>query len=339
MHKTIIITQVLFYLCFTLSAQDFTSFECETNKEAHSRFIKLYTDGNYEEAAKVLKSNYQKFEQNLEANAFNLAITLGKLNRLDEGLEVLTYGLDKGVWYNVLGLQSQIFAPFHGLEEFEKVVARNQAVCDSLQDLARADYLVVVPENLKKKKKYPLFVGLHGAGGNIKDFPGIWTSDLIKEEYISLYIQSSQLVAPRGYTWSNNMHVSVSEIDSIVKLVCDKYPINQKAIILSGFSSGGNAAMEVALQNRFAVRGFISLCPDKPDSWDEENIKKARDRSVTGILLTTELDPRVAVQQEMADELNRLGMRNYFFASPNTGHWIPDDLPEQLDLALKRILE
>ena len=336
-HITVILLFAL-YAGASVTAQEFESMEFETNKESHSRFIELYAQGNYAEAAKVLRSNYKKFHDNLEANAFNLAITLGHLKQCLEGIEVLEYGLDNGVWYNVLGLQSEIFTPYKELEGFELVVIRNQLVCDSIQKSSRADYLVIVPDNLKKKKKYPLFVGLHGAGGNIKNFPQAWTSDFIKQDFISLYIQSSQMVARNGYTWSNDMQVSTREIDSIVQMISSTYPVDRNAVILSGFSSGGNAAMEVCLQNRFPVLGFISLCPDKPESWNEDNIIKARDRGVTAFLLTTELDPRVEMQQEMADLLERIGMRYHFLVTPNTGHWIPDDLPEQLDKALDTIM-
>ncbi len=330
---------ILFVSVTDLSGQTKDQFEFETNKEAHDYFMKLYNAGSYTDAAIVLRKSYKKFANNIEANAFNLAITLGHLGELDEGLEVLNYGHLHGVWYNVLALGVDVFNPYKDLPAFKEFVARNLAMKNEACLQSKAQYMVKFPSDYAKDKSYPLFIGLHGAGGNLKQFPTFWTSERVQREFISVYIQSSQMVSRKGFTWSDDMDLSIKEVDSIFMLIKDSLSFSENEVIIGGFSSGGIAAMELALRNTFPVAGFISLCPDKPEAFTEENIVKAKDRDLTGVILTTELDPRVDVQQEMRDELTRLGVFNRFVVTPNTGHWIPDDLGELIDQVLDLILK
>ncbi|MBT4402027.1 MAG: hypothetical protein HN936_08510 [Bacteroidetes bacterium] len=338
--KSICIVAILIF--FIAAHESVGQTTCEplfkTNKEAHNLFLDLYNQGSFEDAANILRKSYKMFPDNLEANTFNLAIALGHLNELDEGLSVLIYGLEQGIWYNVLALSHDLFSPYLDFPGFADLKERNIAKKNEASLLSKTQYIVKTPKDYDKEIPYPLFIGLHGAGESLKAFPDVWTSNKVSENCISVYIQSSQMVSLTGYTWSDDMDLSVKEIDSIFTLVRDSFPVLEDQVIISGFSSGGIAAMEVTLRNTFPVAGFISLCPDRPEAFSDENIAKAKDRGVRGIILTTELDPRIELQKEMSDELTRIGLSNFIVITPNTGHWIPDDLGEQIDKALKYIL-
>ena len=93
------------------------------------------------------------------------------------------------------------------------------------------------------------------------------------------------------------------------------------------------------LQDALPVKGFIVLCPAKPDSFTLENVKGAQDRGIKGTLLTTEMDNRLDSQKEMAEMFQSLGFPCEFVVTPDIGHWYPEDLDQKIDDAIERIFK
>jgi predicted esterase len=119
--------------------------------------------------------------------------------------------------------------------------------------------------------------------------------------------------------------------------VLEKYPIQMDDVLIGGFSSGGVAALEIVLEQVIPVSGFVVLCPAKSEAFTEENIRMAKKRGVRGTILTTEMDPRLTVQKEMAKIIDKEDLSCEFIITPNIGHWFPDDLDERIDQAIDYI--
>jgi hypothetical protein len=85
------------------------------------------------------------------------------------------------------------------------------------------------------------------------------------------------------------------------------------------------------------VAGFVVLCPPRPEDFTEQTLSQARDRGVRGTILTTEMDPNVEVQREMAALMEETGLPHEFVVTPDVGHWIPDNLGELVDRAIEHI--
>jgi len=141
-----------------------------------------------------------------------------------------------------------------------------------------------------------------------------------------------------GYNWTEDIEVSKKEIHEAYLKVIKEYPVDIDRVVIGGFSSGGVAALEVTLDNTFPVRGFVVLCPAKPDGFSGEKIVAAKNRGIRGIILTTEMDNRLDVQKEMAEIMNTTGFPHQFFITPNIGHWFPDDMDKKIDEAIEFIL-
>jgi hypothetical protein len=56
------------------------------------------------------------------------------------------------------------------------------------------------------------------------------------------------------------------------------------------------------------------------------------------MLLTTEMDHRVAAQTKLADAFIAGKVPLIFEVTPNTGHWYPQDLAEKIDRGIDFIL-
>jgi len=93
----------------------------------------------------------------------------------------------------------------------------------------------------------------------------------------------------------------------------------------------------VALGNTIPVSGFVVLCPAQTGSFTEQNVVAAKKRGLRGTILTTEMDPRLSVQKEMVEILEKTGFEHRFVITPNVGHWIPDDLDMQIDRSIDHI--
>lgn len=302
--------------------------------EMRQYFGELYQQKKFTEAAALLEHHIDKFPDNLLANAYNLAIVYGQMEQYDKGIEILKYAHEQDIWFSKYAFEGDIWIPYKELDEFDVVFHRNEELRAEAQKQAKTIYEVVTPEVYKKGKEYPLFIALHGGGSNIEEFRESWFSGTMQKEFITLYVQSSQIIAMNGFNWTEDLEISKKEIAEAFDQVSEDYSINEKEIIVGGFSSGGVAAMEVVLSETIPAIGFIALCPGKPDSFTEESVKAAKKNNMRCTLFTTEFDQRLDLQKEMAETFESVGLAHQFIISPDTGHWFPENFDQMLDDAI-----
>ncbi|MDH5742546.1 MAG: alpha/beta hydrolase, partial [Candidatus Aminicenantes bacterium] len=120
--------------------------------------------------------------------------------------------------------------------------------------------------------------------------------------------------------------------------IIQNYPVDTSRVIVGGFSSGGVASLEVVLNDTVPVIGFVVLCPAKPEDFTAQKVAEAKKRGIKGTLLTTEMDPRLPDQKEMAEIMKAQNFPLEFIVTPNIGHWYPEDLGEMIDAAITYIV-
>lgn len=288
-------------------------------------------------AAALLEEALPRFPDQLEANAFNLAYVCGVLGNRSRGLEGFYYAFDRGVWFNIYGFEASYYDSYREMDAFKEILAKNDSLRLAAQATATADLKVVMPDSYSSDRQYPLFIALHGGSSNMEEFSDVWVSDLPRAEFITAYVQSSQVVSMTGFSWTQDLEISRREITAAFRQVADDYSIDRSEIVVGGFSAGGIAALEVVIGNDFPTAGFVTLCPPPPENLTEQVITQMRDRGVRGTILTTEMDPNVDAQREMAALLEDARFPHEFVVTPNVGHWIPDDLNEMIDRAVEHI--
>ena len=311
--------------------------EFETYDEMRTRFGELYAEGRLEEGAGLLEWALPRFPDNVLANSFNLAIVSCRLERYERAIEVMEYAHERGFWFNAYAMGADLWAPLRESARFEGVLERNEALRAESQKTSEPDRLVLTPEGYEEGKEYPLFIALHGGGSNIAEFRDVWTSEKLKTEFVVAHLQSSLLVGMGSYDWMQDLNVTRAEIADAYHILIEEYAIAENEVIVGGFSSGGAASLEVAFTNVVPVKGFVVLCPRSPDGFTDENVKAAHGRGLRGAILTTEMDPALEAQRGMADVLEGAGIPHRFVVTPDVGHWIPDDLGEQIDSSIDHI--
>ncbi len=337
MKKICLMVWILMSVLVSVEGQEQKDMQFATYQEMRAHIGKLYQEKKFAEVAEILERALTRFPDHFHANSFNLALMYMHLEEADKALKVLEYDLDRGGWYGKYDFMNEIWIPLKELEGFKSFEKKNEAIRQEAQEAAEPKLEVFTPENYDKGKKYPLFIALHGGGENIEGFKPLWTSDLLKSEFIVAYPQSSQMITMNGYNWTEDIELSKKEIKEAYAKVIQKYPVDTSQVIVGGFSSGGVASLEVVLDNTIPVIGFVVLCPAKPDDFIADKVRGAKERGIRGTLITTEMDNRLPEQKEMAGIMKEQGLPHEFIVTPNIGHWYPENLAEMIDTAITHI--
>jgi predicted esterase len=299
----------------------------------------LYNQKRYGEAAELLREAINRFPDHLFANSYNLALMYGYMGEHEKGIKALLSCLEQGLWFGKYAFfNDEAWGSYKKFQSFQVFLKKNEVLWKEAQKKEKPDLVVVTPEGYDPGKEYPLFIALHGGNSNVANFRKSWVSQKMKTEFIVAFVQSSQLVAMDGYSWTEDIELSKREIaDAYLKMI-KKYPVRKDGVIVGGFSSGGVAALEVVLNHTFPVAGFISLCPAKPESFTTKLVREAKNRGIKGTILTTEMDPRLPDQKEMNEILKTEDFPCEFIITPDIGHWFPEDLDVKIDNAIRFIL-
>ncbi|MDH4218869.1 MAG: hypothetical protein OEY18_04965 [Candidatus Aminicenantes bacterium] len=338
MKKVFLITVILMTIFPILEGQEKETTQFASYKEMRARIGKLYKQKRYAEAAEILGKALMQFPDHLHANTYNLALMHVQLKEYKKALMALEYGLEQGIWFGKYDFFAEMWTPLKETEGFKAFEQKNEAKKQKAQKAVKPKLEVLVPEDYDKSKKYPLFLALHGGGENIDVFKPQWTSDMLQDKFIVAFPQSSQIVSMDGYNWTEDIELSKKEIKEAYEKIIQNYPVDTSRVIVGGFSSGGVASLEVVLNDTVPVIGFVVLCPAKPEDFTAQKVAEAKKRGIKGTLLTTEMDPRLPDQKEMAEIMKAQNFPLEFIVTPNIGHWYPEDLGEMIDAAITYIV-
>jgi len=296
----------------------------------------LYQKKQYKDAIDLLENNKEQFNDNLYDAEWFLFVLYRDNNQYKEALNIISKANDKGFWYGI-SESTPFYSEFQKLENFNSVITKNDNLKQLAQKNAKPLTVVELPKNYTANKKYPLFIALHGYGESVAFFKDFWKSEKIKNEFIIMYPQSSQVASMKGFGWTDK-EIGIKEISSAFSDVTSKYSVDNDQIIVGGFSQGGGLSMQISLQNIIPVRGFISLCPIKPEGITITNIVEMNNRNMHGVILTGENDSYLTIQKEIVSKFDSLQFPCNFIIHENLGHWFPNDISIKIDDAITYIL-
>lgn len=298
---------------------------------------RYYDAGQFDEAAQTLEEMLLLFPEHLDANCYNLALVSMRRGLVGRALDVLEYAIEHEVWFGKYAFTDDVWMPLLQMPGWVEFHRRNEETRAREQELVEPRLEVRLPAGYNAARAYPLFLAFHGGGENVDVFLPHWRSPLLDREFIVAYPQSTRLISKDGYNWTEDVDLSLREIRDAYDDVVARYPVDTGQVFVGGFSSGGVVALEVVLRNSLTVKGFVVLCPAKPDDFTPSAVRAAAARGVRGTLMTTERDNRVDQQREMARVFAEEGLDHEFFVFPNIGHWYPEDFAERLDRAITLI--
>lgn len=214
---------------------------------------------------------------------------------------------------------------FAAQREFVRMAYRSK-LDDTLQP-----YMVWIPKDFDPGRKYPLLVFLHGSASTETNIRG-WR-DLIPEGFIGL--------GPRGrgpsncYSWDN----AQTDVAEAVQAVKENFPIDERNVLLTGFSMGGYGVYRTFYEAPQTYRGIAVFSgmptirfdpaeyPDAKvvDFTRPENIKKFKGVPVFIFHGKRDLNVPYDATERFVAQLERAGAPVQFHAEADKGHEGPSD--------------
>jgi predicted esterase len=339
-------------------------------KQLEKDYSVIYEEGKHQEALTLLEKGVEslpkdEFQKHLFTLIFQKVKLYSNCKMYEECLATLTYLVEEGF---VCPLDWSRFKPLDGDIRYSKLKEKNDLLRARDQEKAKFQYTIDFPDGYVKEKKYPLFFNLHGDGDNTEVHSQYWKADALhRKGFIVVNIQASQVTHHNGYAWlkrvfnaersdewkdleyiyplSSNSYLikecynpAYDEIKACYELVLQQYSIDKECIIIGGFSGGATAAIDITMANIIPIKGFISLCSQKPKSFTKNNIEIANQRGIKGVFMEGEEDTPVQEVEEMIKMFKELGVPYQYNTNKGIGHWYPEDLDDKLEQALNFIL-
>ena len=182
-----------------------------------------------------------------------------------------------------------------------------------------------VPSNYSASKKYHLFVGLHGQGSSSQNF--------CAAPFTTGFLGDVIMVCPSEGGSMSGFCDATGEDDGIMDAAVAKavslYNIDQKYIIITGFSFGGRCGLRYGLNDYSKYRGMMLFAPavnsiahaqNNPYEWNYPNAKYIPLCMVTG-----STDQYAPIDQEVANQYGIAGAGNMvsYTIIPGMGHAVP----------------
>ncbi len=140
----------------------------------------------------------------------------------------------------------------------------DRMTCAGSEDVS---FILVRPKEFRAGIQYPLFVFLHGRGGDPKQ--------VLKRDYELWSQQDFFVLIPQGiyscefgFAWYNRKDPVQFKIDlekdekrvtELVKKIKSDYPVKASRIHLGGFSQGGRLAFYIGFRNPILFRGIMPV--------------------------------------------------------------------------------
>jgi predicted esterase len=310
--------------------------EFASYQEMRKYLGELFEQKKYEEAAALLESALDRFPDKALANTFNLAAARLYLGDAEKAVQALEEGHRRGIFFGKWDFTAEFWDKVRDTPRFLAFLKANQARIDGAQKKAAVKIEAAMPAGYDPSKKYPLFIALHGGGESNADLKPMWTSPRLRGEFITVYVQSTQVAGMTGFHWQDAA-VTERDLAFAYKKILEQYPVDAGRTVIGGFSSGGFGSLVAVFGDLFPVRGFVLLCPEPLETVTDEDILAAKARGLRGTLLTTEADQRVERQRALMGRMEKLGLPVVFHLTPGAGHWYPKDFESLLDRALGHI--
>lgn len=308
-----------------------------TYEDLEARGEELYHSGQYAAFIELYKRELDCYPDHLPEMIHDLAYSYLANGDKTNALAFLSAGLERGYFFGLP--EGGAFVEQLGDEpKFKELRAYNKKLKGIAQQSVQPQWTINTPDGYDPLNSYPLFISLHGYGENIETMKRFWHAPLLKEKFIHAYLQSSQVVDLNNFCWED-ISFARQEIVQMVSEITDHHPVRLDQIFIGGFSQGGTMSIDLAMNQALPIRGYIALCPRKPDSFQSELLGNLREVGLKAVILTGEKEGMLDIQRKMAQQFEDAQIPFRLEITPGMAHWFPENLPSQLDKSLNFLLE
>jgi|GEM_PF-1649653 len=207
-------------------------------------------------------------------------------------------------------------------------------------ETAKFEWKVTLPPHYDDSKAAPLIVALHHYHGNMDRTTERWQKAAAELGAILLAPQGTVKLGDGMYHWGRDLDLVERNVMMSINKVMDEHKIDQKHIVLGGFSQGGWATWGIALRNPEAFCGIIPVCGSVRVESDNAFKRDGLDKMRVWVMLGEDENSSVIESNEdAAAKLRDRGSKVKVNTYEGVGHGYPSDRDGELTKALKFVMD
>jgi predicted esterase len=334
MRKNTICFLLLILLTWAIFGQEENTMKFDRFDEVQMQARTFLKQKNYAAAITLYEAVQQQFPGNRYDILWNLIQLHVMAKNPVKSVEALEQGVKAGLVFPIWK-EANFWKPLEKSGQFPRVWQEHLNLKRKLSGQTDPQVQVITPVGYKADSKYPLLLVLHGWNENIHSQEKAWHSPFIDKKYILAFVQSSQVEGQDSYGWSD-FSVGRQDIRKNYQHILQQYSVDERQVILGGFSQGGMMVVDSVLAGVIPVSGFFLLQPGGglPPELTVDKVRLLADRGLQGTILTGADDFSINEQRQMAEIFKSAGLPCRLVVEPAGGHGVIADLPVQLDAAL-----
>ena len=328
--KRIIIT-TLFCLFIIISFAQID--ENLSYSDLQTKAIDYYRANNMDSAILFMEFAYERFPDEDLRSTRTLGAFYAIAGQHSKAIKIWKYGIEKGYYYR---LNSDRYKEaFKDNAEFAELAKIEKDKIDA----AHIKYEVILPTNYDKHKLYPTLFIFHGNNRNIETSKQSWISEIMTDNYISIFVQSYVHMSLSSFQWIPNDEKTNNEFKEVYDNIMATYSVDTNKIIFSGMSAGGRKALEYAFSDFIPVSGLVLNCPVVPRDISEDAIKQFVEKNKRIGIITGENDFALVAQKKLLSDIEKFEGQNKLIVNKDLGHAFSEDFSSLLDEYLKWIIK
>lgn len=237
-----------------------------TFTELYDAVITHAQRGAFAEAYALIRAEGSRFPADASTVLYLRSCMAERVGDRAGALAALGQALDEGHWYGEQLLrQSPSWQPLQGDAAFERLAARSLSMMAAgAGELAP---LLEPPAGEPPPAGWPALITLHGNGGNPRLSLEGWRP--AAGGWLLVALQSSQAISSQQFVWDDQEQACADVVAQLAALRA-AHPLDERRVVLAGFSRGAETALRLALTAAVAAQGVVLLGPGGPMSEDPE---------------------------------------------------------------------
>lgn len=292
--------------------------------------------GDRESALALLTDGESAFPLHAGQIYLSRAELLAELGRAEESLDSLDAALEADCRYRAEWLRGdRRLTSVRGIARFDDIVARAASRYERDQADARPALEVLVPTSARPASGYPVVFALHGNNSSVAQTHPYW-KPAVDLGWLVALPQSSEIGAsPGAFTW-NDRDRTLVELERHREDLRDLGSMDERAVVLAGFSMGGLQALALVLTGRFQASGALPVGAYLPHLREFSPLISSGSAAGRRFYIVVGAKDASGYDgaKQLATELDRAGVAVVLDERSDLGHAYPPDMDATLRRAL-----
>ena len=264
---------------------------------------------------------------------YNIACNYSLLGDEKQALVWLNQAIDAGMYSFD---EDKDFDNIRGTKGYKKALARADKLLKEIKGRTN-EPVVLLPDSFDPGKRYPLLIAMHGYGGEPVNFSKAFKAAGSIKGYIVCCPYAPVVMGKASFNWGGEEQADKRIMETIAFLEA-KYNIDEKRMIIAGFSQGGYYSYYLGLKHPDIFIGAIPIGPGYGPEL-EPLLAGAAKNKMKFYVLMGELEPEERINNNIlaVKQFTQAGITASFNFFSGVGHALPGDVDFELVRAIEWI--